>query len=496
MLAVTPLALPVAARADDRGAAGSGAWVSPATWVGNTVPGSGDRVFIGSTYPPGAASTATVSLTSNQTALAVYLGIGTGTAGTLQLGAATLTTQALVLGDASGGTASVLRTTGTLAVTGTLSVDGTGGNTFTFAAGDTAANLSLVNGGRATTTAAGNIAGGSVSVSGSGSKLTLGANLVAADGYTGVSGGGVIDAQGHALTVNRLYLDATGSLLNRGAITANGLFVAGQPFALTPADSVGYFSLSGAAATTTLGAGVAVSALGLDGGATATTTAAGNIANNVGVGGAGSKLTLGANLGISDTLSVTDGGGLDAQGRNISAGYAVQIGTSGGTAPILQNLGTVTTGRFTQTGGSTVTLGAGVSTIRTVALSQNSTLAVKLLNGSAGRLTVSGTAAGDLSVEAGSHLALTLDGTLPGQYALRWADPSGGNHVADINGLISSGAITVGLTNGAQYTVFSDGNYSYVAVPVPEPAAALASGAAAAAVTGLVRRKRSLRVRV
>lgn len=48
------------------------------------------------------------------------------------------------------------------------------------------------------------------------------------------------------------------------------------------------------------------------------------------VGGADSRLTLGAPLSVTGRLTVRDGGTLNAQGRNIAAGFDMQIGTGGG----------------------------------------------------------------------------------------------------------------------------------------------------------------------
>src|SRR5271157_5229513 len=93
-----------AVHAQDTGATTSGNWNNASIWTAGTVPGSSNNVYIGSTYPSGAASTATVALTANESAANVYLGNGSGTSGTLNLGGNTLTIGSdLVIGQ-SGGT--------------------------------------------------------------------------------------------------------------------------------------------------------------------------------------------------------------------------------------------------------------------------------------------------------------------------------------------------------------------------------------------------------
>src|SRR5580692_7798025 len=80
-----------AALAQDTGAQGSGNWESASIWTGGTVPNSSNNVYIGSTYPasppaPGAAGTATVTLTAAESADNVNVGYGSPTDGTLDLG--------------------------------------------------------------------------------------------------------------------------------------------------------------------------------------------------------------------------------------------------------------------------------------------------------------------------------------------------------------------------------------------------------------------------
>ena len=705
MVAALSLAAPPAARADDIGAAQSGSWSSPATWLNAKVPGAADTAFVGSTYPSGSASSATVMLAQNQAVNDLYLGNQSGTAGVLNLNGYQLTTGTLRLGW-GGSSGAITRTGGgTLSVAGTTFVDGTvAGTSLAFAAGDTTSGLYLGNGATASTAAAGNVTGyislagagnrltlgnnltlssnlgidagstvnaqnraitangiyltsnngtsslqnrgtvtanllymsgqvfnftasdavsylrvadgstaatssapnltGDVDVYGSGSKLTLGADLILSGGLN-VYRGNSVDAQGRKITANGISIDSTTSpaLLNRGAISTPNLIVAGQAFNLTVADSVSNFSLRGTAATTTLSAGIVVSnfnlyegasgttsatsnitggvymadpasrltlgadlsvtgsvggdtfgdsnagtidaqghkitaeslflatprygaandgrlvnrgplalnraflsqdfaltaadsianlsvygakatlpagtsvqSLSLGAGATATTVETASVTRNVAVSGLGSSLTLSAPLSLAGNLSVA-GATLDAQGRSIAAD-SITVANQGTTLPVLANLGTLTAaGSYSQSSGSRVDLGAGASSLGRVGLSGLSTLGVRFVGGSAAQLTLTGADAGALGIDPGSRLAFTLDGKQQG-VAFRWANPQGGDHVADLNGLINSGAVTIDLTNGAMANVFSQDGFTVLFQPVPEPATVLLAGAA------------------
>ncbi len=78
--------VPGVTSAQDTGATGNGNWESPSTWTTGAVPGASNNVYIGSTYPAGAAATAAVTLTANGSASSVSVGLGNGTNGTLNLG--------------------------------------------------------------------------------------------------------------------------------------------------------------------------------------------------------------------------------------------------------------------------------------------------------------------------------------------------------------------------------------------------------------------------
>ena len=94
-----------AAFAQDTGTSTSGNWEDGAIWTSGTVPGSSNNVFIGSMYPAGSAATATVTLTTSESAGNVYLGYGNnGGTGTLDLGNNSLTIAGTLYIGQNGGT--------------------------------------------------------------------------------------------------------------------------------------------------------------------------------------------------------------------------------------------------------------------------------------------------------------------------------------------------------------------------------------------------------
>ncbi len=103
MSAVLAIGGSSATLAQDVGAVSNGNWNTGSTWTTGMAPGSSNNVYIGSTYPSGAAKTATVTLTQAQSADNVNLGNGSGTDGTLDLAGNTLTiTGSLVIGQNGG----------------------------------------------------------------------------------------------------------------------------------------------------------------------------------------------------------------------------------------------------------------------------------------------------------------------------------------------------------------------------------------------------------
>ena len=174
LLGTAILSLGTASALAQTGAKTSGNWNDPTIWTGGAVPGSGDLAFIGSTFPLGSASTATVTLTQNESADTVFLGYSnSGGLGTLNLGSNTLTIGGggLNLG-VSGGSGQLLEGPGGSFSASSVSIYN--GNTLSFGTGDTAAILFL-SGSTATTAATGNLTG-NVSVT-QGSTVNMGANM-------------------------------------------------------------------------------------------------------------------------------------------------------------------------------------------------------------------------------------------------------------------------------------------------------------------------------
>jgi hypothetical protein len=331
-----------AARAADFGAKTSGNWNSSATWTPTGVPGLNDVAGIGSTYPNGAATSATVLLTQNQQANTVYLGYGAGTSGTLNLGNFNLTADYLYLGF-GGGTGSITRGSGYFDVAGSLQLTA---STLAMSTTDRTKFLYLRDGSSVTTAATGNITH-SVVVD-TGSTLALGADLylfspmdttrinVRGDNST-------LDAQGYRLTATEMYLGWYGGgnarLLNKGQLVLGALDVANQNFYLEPIDQVQSFNLSNG--STHLAPGVSVGGLGLIDGSTATTTEVGNITGSITV-QSGGTLTLGADLSIGEgSVDLRDNSTLDAQGHRITAGNLF-LGWFGGNNVRLLNRGNLT----------------------------------------------------------------------------------------------------------------------------------------------------------
>lgn len=303
------------AAAQSAGATSSGNWNDPTIWTTGTVPGSSSTVFIGSTYPTGSAATATVTLTQAQSADNVWLGYGSGTSGTLNLGSNALTVSQLSLGAVSGGsgTGTIQEASGGSFTAGNVEV--WGGNSLTFGANDQTSDLHLGDSSTATTTAAGNITG-TVSVV-SGSSLHLGAdlNLTGSDVVNlNVDGlGSVLDMGGHAITAPDISLatDGTGpvTVLNQGNITAGELEVgSGMTYNLLAGDRVNYLYLGGGSSTLN----GSVTTLYLNSAASASTIA-GTPMTMREVELAGSTLTLHGGDVISGTLSLSSNSLLTVQ---------------------------------------------------------------------------------------------------------------------------------------------------------------------------------------
>ncbi len=419
-------------------AVASGNWNVAGTWTPSGVPGASDNAYIGSNTPSGAAATAAVTLTQNQAAANVYLGQGSGTSGTLNLGTNTLTIGNNLYYGWSGGTAAINRTTGSFTAPNLYVGNG---NSLSLGGGDAVTNLSQRGGSSLTTTATGNITGiATVDAS----TLTLGANLGLGT-YLDVRNGGTVNAQGHAINADYVYLGwfgGVGHLTNRGNFTVGNLNVANQNFDLTASDAVTNFAVRNGA--TNFLASQSVQGLGLSNGATATTTATGNITGIATVDA--STLTLGANLGLGTYLDVRNGGTVNAQGHAINADY-VYLGWFGGVGH-LTNRGNFTVGNlnvanqnFDLTASDAVTNFA-VRNGATNFLASQSVQGLGLSNGATATTTATGNITGIATVDA-STLTLGADLGL-GTYL----DVRNGGTVNAQGHAINAGTVYLGYFNG------------------------------------------------
>jgi hypothetical protein len=409
------------AYAQDAGAITNGNWNNAAIWTTGTVPGASNNVFIGSNYPGGAALSATVTLTQNQSAATLYLGYGAGTNGTLNLGANNLAATTIWIGQ-GGGTGTITNAGGSFT---TQNMYLASGNSYTFGAADqVTSTFELQNASTATTAAAGN-ATGYVDVY-SGSTLNVGANLNLS-GYLDIeNAGSTVHMNGHNLSANQVFLgwNSQAVTFDRGAtpgtLTANQLYVNGSNFNPLTTDAVTNFYLNNA--TTTLNSGVAVSFLQLQGGATGTTTTVGNITSSANVDSA-STLNLGANLSLTGNLDVEDtGSAVHMNGNNISANQ-IFLGWNDSHAVTLDRgatPGSLTTSNLYVYGSTFNLLPTDAVTnfyVSNGSTTLNSGVAVSFLqlqSGSTGTTMATGNITGSVNVDSASTLNLGANLSLTG----------------------------------------------------------------------------------
>jgi hypothetical protein len=290
------------------GANSTGNWNDPTIWTTGLVPASSDNVYIGSTYPTGAAGTATVTLTEDESASYVYVGYGSPTSGMLDLDGNKLTiTNGLTIGDYLGTGIVTEEAGGSFSAANLIMY--TDGTSFTFGTSDTTGTIDIENGAALTTTATGNITGGG-SVA-NGSTLNLGASASFSGGLNVEGAGATLNLDGNNLSVNTLDLGYffAAVTLERGSGTPGTLAVNtlnlgnSQNLALIAGDTI-----SGAGGTANI----------YDG-ATLTTASSSNITTGVNVDGG--TLNLGANLNIgSNSMNVeASGTTLNLNGYNFTA---------------------------------------------------------------------------------------------------------------------------------------------------------------------------------
>jgi hypothetical protein len=408
----------VVAFGQDTGAVASGSWETAATWTGNTVPNSSNNVYIGSTYPTGAASTATVTVGASESANNLYLGNGSGTSGTLNLAGNTLTiASSLVIGQ-NGGTGVINEGGGSFTVGSTAYVEN--GNSLSFGTKDAVFSLQLSGASSATTSATGNITQ-DVNVL-TGSTLTLGADMNV--GSLNIQdSGSTFNMAGHNLIAQDVLFGDLGSspvtLQNLGNITTSNLNVGnGMSFNITASDTVTSFFLSGGTSTLDNNVG----SVSLSNGATAATTTSGTATTNASISG-GSTLTLGANMTLTGDLEMQDSGStLNMAGHNLSAN-SIYLAYFGNAPVTVENRGTITATNVYMSNGMTFNINTGDSVTNFSLNASSTTLnsnvsTLSMSNFSTANTTASGSVTGSILDQTRSVLTLGADLNLTGSLSV------------------------------------------------------------------------------
>jgi hypothetical protein len=326
-----------------------------------------------------------------------------------------------------------------------------------------------------------------------GGTLTIGPSFSVPDLYVY----GTVNAGGHPITASGLQFGSHNggpwTLTDRGPlVVAGGLYVytpAGQSpltFNLTPADSVASVDFLGVNSALPMGVTVQQLFLSSNGAtppayAAVSTASAGNVTKLVFV-EPHCLLTLGADLTLSDRF--LQEGTLNANGHAISAN-TIYMGYYAGPATF-ENDGPSTAGSWEQGNGTQVRLRQPGDVLGSLLVTQGAGLTVGDAAGQMTGPTIGNPTLTDLSIDPGSDLMLEVNG-LAGGWVLRWANPTTGNHIADLRGLINGGEITFPYLNGGSYAFTTDPAYTYISVTgVPEPSA-LVLAVVAAGVIGLRR---------
>ncbi len=449
----------ISAHGQDTGAVISGNWEDPTIWTAGTVPGSANNVYIGSTFPSGAASIATVTLTANESAANLFLGSGNNTHGTLNLAGHTLTIVDTFTIGQNGGIGTLNEGGGSFTA-GTLNLESA--STFTFGTNDAVSALNVFSGSTAATTAGGNVTGNLNVLSGS--TLNLGANLSLTGSLDVENTGSVVHMNGFNINAPTILLGQFGNqavTLDRGAtpgsLSATDLYIAQITLNLLPSDNVTNFHLNHS--TTTLNSGVAVSFLDLINASTATTTTAGNVTGLVNVHD-GSTMNLGANLNLTGDLDVNGAGSiLKGHGFNLNL-HQLTVGFFGPGTATVSDVGTANLFSLFMGHGSSMTIDGGTVS-SSINLGGGSILNVVETGGTG--LTLNGAFNGALSIDSSSmELIFNSSG-----WDFRWQDPSsGGNWVSTLDAMIAAGQIDISLPMGGSYSVFDLNGYTYIGASV------------------------------
>jgi hypothetical protein len=187
------------------------------------------------------------------------------------------------------------------------------------------------------------------------------------------------------------------------------------------------------------------------------------------------------------TCSLSLDGTLNARGQDIIA-PSITIGSAN--EPIgwasVQNDGLVVATTWTEVNGSNIRLNHPGYAIGSLFISGNSTLTYGYAAGQAAGLTISDPALADISIIPFSQLILEVDDQASG-WVFRWANPTIGDHIVDLQTLINGGEIAFVSLNGDGYFLSADSQYTYINV-VPEPGSLALLGAVAVAAAARIRR--------
>jgi hypothetical protein len=446
----------------------TGNWGTIGTWTGATIPQAGDNAIIGSTVTGGAAMPmVTLDGFYNGNPVTSYgianltLGQGAGTMGTLALGNYTLNaTGSLVVGGSGNGVGKITRGTGSF-TTKSLSVNNVG-STLTFTNGDSVSqSVAITNGGGLNLGKALTVSGGTITVDGAASRINAANFAITATTIT-LNGG----------TQNGQTL-----LQNAGVITADTLTTTNVDLGnLVSGSNVRIYKLTGGSGV--LASGAVVQQLLLDGSASVTLQGSGNIGQILSILG-GSNVSLGTNLvALGADATVTGSGSkLNAAGNNVSLG-SLTIGSTG-SASQLVNPGLVSVSNALTIGGtSVVSLLNNGDSVGSIVLNDTAKLTANGRTGQTQGVTITNSSSSALAIANGAQLVVNLDRTSPG-YALRWANPAGGDHIADLQALINDPNNKIAfnvVTPNSAYLLESVGGYTLITVPVPEPTLLLAAG--------------------
>jgi hypothetical protein len=362
------------------------------------------------------------------------------------------------------------------------------GSSLAFHTADSISNLNMTVGATATTAGVGNIA---TTARVDGSTLNLGAQLSLSSLLT-VSNGGILNANGHGINASNITLGSSGSggdwtLKDQGQITAGSLNIFGGSLGFHTGDSINNLYLW-KGATSALG-GSTVQHLYLYDSSRATTSDVGNITTTANVDG--STLELGANLSLSGSLTVSNGGVLNANGHDIHTAQGI---TLSGDGTSITNDGAITAFGLQLGTGNTETFHGGNDTITSILrLNNSSILTVVQDPGVVTGLTFGGAYASDLVISSSAILDLRFASALkPGlSWAFRWRDPSPfSDWVGTLEALIATGRIDVEAPHG--YRIFDLDGYTYIGLQiVPEPSSFALLGLGFVAACGAARRRAS-----